>query len=146
MNPESVLQRLDELGVKLGVDGIEVYVDCVEKVPPDLWQELSRSKLDLFVMIMSQRMLSECHTEQQLIARLRKGHDWITDSATQLIEIPGHCEGTNRLPRTMRWSRVWLLMERHLREAYRFEGCVLLSQPCTARRGLECTHCKELRN
>ena len=145
MNTEAVLQRLDNLGVKVEVDGIGVYVDRAERVPADLWPLLSRSKLELFVMVMTERILLECSTRDQLLMRLRTGHDWIAESAAMLSDAPNHGEGTDRLLRTMRWSQVWLLLEQHLRDVYRFEGCVLDGHPCTSRRGLFCTHCKKIK-
>jgi len=145
MTADSVLVRLQELGVDIEVDLNDVYVSPADKVPDELWAELSRSKLNLFGQLMAQRILSEIRGEDELVERLRSGHSWITQSADQIVMAPDHCEGTDRLPTTMRWSRVWLLLDRHLRKAYRYEGCIFTGASCAALSGLLCHHCQNLR-
>ena len=107
MNAPAVIERLQQLGVSVEVDGAEVFVDPAERVPDELWPELSRRKLDIFAFLMTERIISETPNPNALIDRLRIGHRWVSASAQFLADDPTHGAGTSRLPETMRWTRVW---------------------------------------
>ena len=58
MSVEAVLERLGQMGVEVEIDGVEVYVNPSDRVPYDMWPELSRTKLDIFIALMSERIIA----------------------------------------------------------------------------------------
>jgi hypothetical protein len=142
MNAPAVIERLQQLGVSVEVDGAEVFVDPAERVPDELWPELSRRKLDIFAFLMTERIISETPNPNALIDRLRIGHRWVSASAQFLADDPTHGAGTSRLPETMRWTRVWVQLDKHLRQTSGYKGCILEGQRCRDVGGLLCRGCQ----
>ena len=139
---DHILRRLSELGVTVDVNAYEVLVDHPDRIPGDLRSDLSRSKLDLFVKLTTERILTNNPDCGSLVKRLRAGHRWITQSAEILAYHPTHGEGSDRLPKTLRWTRVWLELDRHMREQYGYTGCILLETSCAAVGRLLCADCR----
>jgi len=146
MNAEAILEQLETLGIQAEVDGCEVYVEPAERVPESLWSDLSLAKLDLFVIFMTRQIIESTPTEDALIERLRRGHEWINQSADVLANHPDHGEGTERLPITMRWTKVWHRLDKHLRDTYPFTGCILGGDTCLSIGWLWCDCCTEVIN
>ena len=142
MNAKSVLERLEQLGIAVEVDGREVYVNPAHRVPDELWPELSRAKLDIFVSLMTDRIIRETPSSDALIDRLRLGYEWVCESAEFLTDDPSHVAGTDRLPRTMRWTRVWIHLDEHVRDAFDYTGCILAEGTCADVGGLRCGGCR----
>jgi len=95
---------------------------------------------------MSRQIIQSTPTEDALIERLRRGHEWINQSAEVLASHPTHGEGTERLPVTMRWTKVWHRLDQHLRDTHAFTGCILSGDTCLAIGWLWCDCCNEVVN
>ena len=142
MNAAAVIQRLQRLGVSVEVDGAEVFVDPAERVPDELWPELSLRKLEIFVVLMTERISRETPNPNALIDRLRIGHRWVSATARFLTNDPTHGAGTSRLPEAMRWTRVWIQLDNNIRQTSGYRGCILEGRTCRDVGGLLCRSCR----
>ena len=115
-----LVELVESLEARVWVDGDRLELNTPTDFPDNLIEDLRRHKQAVITSLATERLPTGA---SRLLQRLRKGHQWLSETQLRLLDERDVYEGMEE--RFLYGIDLWDNMDSLLRQLYGYKGCVM---------------------